>query len=134
MVVQSAADIVWTAVASQPRRGTFSIWRSRRRDWNRLALRSSERSASGSMSMSVSLSMSLSTLAYCGIFDVVFVLVVVVVVAVVVVVVGVLDERMRLFVFVVGKVIKAETAEVVAQTSKMLQHALVENLIFTFFV
>ncbi len=41
---------MWTAVASQPRRGTPSICKSRRRDWKRLALRSSERSAIGSLS------------------------------------------------------------------------------------
>jgi len=41
MVVQIAAFIVWTASTSQPRRGTPSSWRSRRRVWKRVLRRSS---------------------------------------------------------------------------------------------
>jgi len=47
MVVHSAAFMVWTASTSQPRRGTPSIWRSRRRVSNKAVRLSSDSSSIG---------------------------------------------------------------------------------------
>lgn len=45
--------MVCTAVASQPRTGVPSTWKSRRRAWNKLAFRSSDIPARGSSSSAI---------------------------------------------------------------------------------